>query len=334
VSISIVLVQDVSCFETIIECGAVQALLELLTSSERLMESASAALAQLSTHEACVQLIHHSDAIPVLVSLLSASNATIQEHTMRVLVHVANYSEECADIICDAGGLAPLVSLLSLKEDRAVVAQTLAHFSKASLASAIACMPQQMSQHNAEVESTKPPCKGGSSPRPAQQTGQAASAENTMPHIDLEVIHNYEPADARMLRLRAGEIIRVVGKHDGWLYAISSTGNEGYVPPSYLATPDGSPDGDSAERKFFDANPGEQDFDTTNEALWLDSIGEPTASMHPHSRAEATAVSPSIVQPGHGEAYSTWVHNREQIIDNQPNDTEPKKNDIRTEPSL
>jgi len=60
---------------------------------------------------------------------------------MRTLANVAKHSEACADMICEAGGLGPLVNLLSMKEDRSVVAETLAHFSKTSLAIALASMP-------------------------------------------------------------------------------------------------------------------------------------------------------------------------------------------------
>ena len=42
---------DISCFEDIVASGAIQALLDLLCSSEALMSSATVALSRLSSHE-------------------------------------------------------------------------------------------------------------------------------------------------------------------------------------------------------------------------------------------------------------------------------------------
>lgn len=343
--------QDVSCFEAIIESGAVQALLDLLTSSEALQQPATGALAQLSSHEACVRLVIDSEAIPVLVELLSAADPVVQDNTMRTLSQVAKHSEACADLICDAGGLAPLVQLLSVKEERNVVAQTLAHFSKAALASALASMPSPQlsspsplglsqsrgSEHDAvnpgmgldsavqmfsptmEISASNKPRSSSrgrhASPLPVSdgarggrrglggQTGQAPPSPSAGQERqlgageeqgeeeedvgvkffdegfhDLQAIHDYTPEDQRMLNLTAGEIVRVIGEADGWLYAINSAGFEGYVPPTYLGTPDGSPDSDTAERTFFDATEEGSGAWTTErkegEASWLEGLQE------------------------------------------------------------
>jgi len=49
-----------------------------------------------------------------------------------------------------------------------------------------------------------------------------------------EVLFDYLPEDARLLKVEAGQRITVVGKRDDWLLAIDTKGHMGFVPPTYV----------------------------------------------------------------------------------------------------
>jgi len=49
-----------------------------------------------------------------------------------------------------------------------------------------------------------------------------------------EVLFDYLPEDARLLKVEAGQHITVVGKRDDWLLAIDTKGQMGFVPPTFV----------------------------------------------------------------------------------------------------
>ena len=49
-----------------------------------------------------------------------------------------------------------------------------------------------------------------------------------------EVLFDYLPEDARLLKVEAGQRITVVGRREDWLLAIDTKGHMGFVPPTYV----------------------------------------------------------------------------------------------------
>ena len=68
-------------------------------------------------------------------------------------------------------------------------------------------------------------------PQDAQNVGQAA-----------RVIAAYKGDDQRLLQLDEGQLLHVIGYHDGWFLAVDEHNMVGFVPPTYLENPkDGTP---------------------------------------------------------------------------------------------
>ena len=150
--------------------------------------------------------------------------------------------------------------------------------------------------------------------------------------LNLQAIHDYNAEDDRMLPLRAGDIVRVLGEYDGWLYAINADGYEGYVPPTYLATPEVSPDSDTAERRFFDAgategNDGNVGWD--GEAQWLEGLQEsfnPTGGR-PRSNKRASGL--------RGPAIRGSVEEKAEMEEEEgTKEAETESNGVRQTPTL
>ena len=48
-----------------------------------------------------------------------------------------------------------------------------------------------------------------------------------------EVLFDYLPEDARLLKVETGQHITVVGRRDDWYLAIDTKGQMGFVPPTF-----------------------------------------------------------------------------------------------------
>ena len=81
---------------------------------------------------------------------------------------------------------------------------------------------------DAEEEASMTTARTGATHDPGQ--GQGDEALKGM----YEVLFDYLPEDARLLKVEAGQRITVVGRREDWLLAIDQKGHMGFVPPSYV----------------------------------------------------------------------------------------------------